>query len=98
MKRQIKRNIATVVVVIIGLIALILISGIVGYYETHYTREARVIDLESDSVVVVEDTTGNVWAFEGEGFTVGDEVKMTMATHGTDSNIVDDEIVNVRLR
>ena len=95
---QRKRNILTVVVVIAGLVVLVLVTGIVGYIETHYTREAEVIELESDSVVVVEDATGNEWAFEGEGYAVGDKVTMKMHTNGTDSIITDDVIENVKLR
>lgn len=98
MTQRTKKRILTVVAVVVALVALVLVTGIVGYIETHYTREAKVIELESDSVIVVEDATGNVWAFDGEGYAVGDEVAMKMHTNGTDSIITDDVIENVKLR
>ena len=82
-------------VAIVGLI-LIILPGIVGSVENHYTREAEVIAIEGQTVVVV-DETDNIWEFEGEGFVRGDIVKMKMFTNFTDSDIHDDEIINVKI-
>lgn len=89
-----KKILSTILVII----AIVAIYAGCNYYETHYNREAVVIDIEDENVVVVEDTTGNIWDFEGEGFQKGDKLTMTMWTHCTDSYIYDDEIENVKLR
>lgn len=84
------RDVAIVVIV------FVLLPGICGNLETHYTREATVICVNEDEVIV-NDKTGNEWAFYGTGYTEGDTVKMKMFTNYTDSNIYDDEIVNVKI-
>lgn len=69
---------------------------ITGYIETHYTREAEVIEVTGETIVV-EDTTNNVWSFEGDGFTVGDKITLKMDNSCTDC-IYDDVIVKVEKR
>lgn len=69
----------------------------VEYIETHYTREATVIYTNDNNEVVVSDKAGNEWHFYGIGYVEGDAVKMKMFTNYTDSNIYDDEIVNVKI-
>lgn len=72
------------------------VLGACGWYESHYTREATVIDVTNDVVTVV-DKCDYVWEFYGNGFKVNDEVKMRMNTMHTDNYIFDDEIENVKL-
>lgn len=67
-----------------------------SWYETHYTREAIVIDV-TDNIVTVIDKHNNTLSFKGDGFNVDDEVKLTMNTMHTDSNIFDDEIEDVKI-
>ena len=67
-----------------------------SWYETHYTRETTVIDV-TDNIVIVIDKYNNTLSFKGDGFNVDDEVKLTMDTMHTDSNIFDDEIENVKI-
>lgn len=67
-----------------------------SYVETHYTREATVIEV-TNNIVTVVDKCGYLWDFEGDGFKPNDEVKMTMNTMHTDSNIYDDKIENVKI-
>lgn len=64
------------------------------WIETHYTREATVIEV-NDNIVTVVDDTNNFWSFEGTKFNVNDKVTMTMDSMNTDLNIYDDEIINV---
>lgn len=67
-----------------------------SWYETHYTREATVIDV-TDNIITVADKCGYTWKFEGDGFDVDDGVKLTMNTMHTDSNIFDDEIEDAKV-
>lgn len=71
------------------------IPSVGGYIETHYTREARVVKAKAE-IVIVEDKCGNEWAFEGEGFEIGQKVTLKMFNNYTDSNIEDDEIIGVK--
>lgn len=66
------------------------------WYETHYTREATVINV-TNNVITVVDKCDYTWMFEGEGFCVNDEVKLVMNTMHTDSDISDDEIENIKI-
>lgn len=75
---------------------LIILPGIVGWYETHYEREGVVVAIEGTNVVIC-DATDNEWVFEGEGFIEGDLVIMRMFDNGTHSNIYDDKIDNVKI-
>lgn len=67
-----------------------------AWYETHYTREATVIDV-TDSIITVVDKCDYTWSFEGDGFNVNDKVKLMMNTMHTDFNIFDDEIEDVKI-
>ena len=86
---------------IVGLVAFcfffIVLPGIAGNFEHHYTREAEVVEISGD-VVVVEDTCGFEWEFYGEGYEVGQQVKMKMFTNYTHEEICDDEIKKVEIR
>ena len=82
-----------------GLLFCVILCGLGGlenYIKTSYTREAIVIDYYED-VCSAEDKTGNVWHFIGEGYEVGDKVKLYMNTNHTDSNILDDAITKVKM-
>lgn len=68
-----------------------------SYVERHYYRDAKVTSV-SGQLIEVEDKCGFTWEFYADGYRVGDEVRMLMDTHCTESNIYDDEIVNVKLR
>ena len=85
--------------ILFGLIfwgVVIILIGFCGYIETHYTRQATVIEVNGD-VITVEDNCGYLWDFEGDGFTVGDNVSIKMYNNTTDNIIKDDEIINVTI-
>lgn len=86
----------TIVGFILMTTILIIAPSIIGYIETHYTREAKVTEVAGENIIV-EDNTNNVWSFEGSGFTVGDKVTLKMDNSCTDS-IYDDVIVKVEKR
>ena len=86
-----RKTITTIIVTII-MLSLIYVSC---WYESHYIREATVIEV-TDNIVTVIDDTNNLWSFKGTDFNVNDKVKMTMDSMNTDLNIYDDEITNVK--
>lgn len=87
--------------IIIGIVVLLLVfivlPGIVGNYEHHYTIDAEVVKI-SDDLIVAEDNRGYLWQFCGNGYEVGQKVKMTMFTNYTHDTIFDDEIEKVKIR
>lgn len=70
--------------------------AIVGYVECHYTQDATITALEEDGEVVFVDARGEEWSFFGEGYEVGQEVKVTFYTNHTDRYVYDDEVFIVR--
>ena len=82
-----------------GVIFSMLFGGsfLVGYAETHYTRNAVVLESNGSQVFAV-DLTGNVWGFENEGFKDGEEVILSMHTNGTDNILEDDIVINAKLK
>jgi hypothetical protein len=87
--REIAKNITLIMIVIIMFCWC-------SWYETHYTREATVIDV-TDNIVTVIDKYNNTLSFKEDSFNVDDKVKLTMDTMHTDSNIFDDEIEDVKI-
>ena len=79
------------------LLVFVVLSGLVGNYEHHYTRNAEVVEV-SDDLIVVEDTCGFEWEFYGDGYEVDQQVKMKMFTNYTHDTIFDDEIEKVEIR
>lgn len=58
-----------------------------------YTRTAEGIIIEvNDEVVVVETADGHVWEFEGEGFTINQNVKVVFSNNGSPDFVRDDII------
>ena len=86
-----------IVGVVMFLLVFIVLPGLAGNYEHHYTREAEVVEV-SDDVIVVEDNCGYLWEFYGNGYEVGQQVKMKMFTNYTHDTIFDDEIEKVEIR
>ena len=70
--------------------------AMVGYVECHYTQDATITALEEDGEVVLVDTRGEEWSFFGEGYEVGQKVKVTFYTKHTDRYIYDDVVYIVR--
>jgi hypothetical protein len=78
----------------IAFIALLILVEIGNYLDSHYTRTGEIIGVDGTDCIV-EDTAGNVWEFNKDGFSIGDKVKLEMYTNHTNSNIYDDIIVKV---
>ena len=78
---------------IIGFIIGALLIG--GYIDTHYTREATIVDVVSDEVVVI-DEFGNESSFIGDGYKVNDNVTLVIYNNTTMNTTVDDEIIDIK--
>ena len=79
-----------IVIVFATLIAM------VGYVECHYTQDATITALEENDEVVFVDARGEEWSFFGEGYEVGQEVRVTFYTNHTDGYIYDDVVYMVK--
>lgn len=79
-----------IVTVFVTLVAM------VSYVECHYTQDATITALEEDDEVVFVDARGEEWSFFGEGYEVGQEVKVTFYTNNTDGYIYDDVVYIVK--
>ena len=78
---------------IVGSIMGALLIG--GYIDTHYTREATVVDVMSDEVVVI-DKFGDEWSFIGNGYKVNDNVTLVIHNNTTMNTIADDKIIDIK--
>lgn len=78
---------------IVGSIMGALLIG--GYIDTHYTREATVVDVMSDEVVVI-DEFGDEWSFIGNGYKVNDNVTLVIHNNTTMNTIADDKIIDIK--
>ena len=78
---------------IVGLIIGALLIG--GYIDTHYTREATVVDVVSDEIVVV-DEFGDKWSFIGDGYKINDNVTLVIYNNTTMNTIADDKIIDIK--
>ena len=91
-----KKNIITITAIIALVIAFIAVAGIAINSISHanaYTRTAEGIIIEAnDEIVVVETADGHVWEFEGEGFEVGQTVKVVFSNNGSPNCVKDDMI------
>ena len=82
--------------VIAIVIVFAILVAIVGYVECHYTQDATITALEEDGEVVLVDARGEEWSFFGDGYEVGQKVKVTFYTNHTDGCIYDDVVYIVR--
>ena len=94
-KRTVKEKIISILQSIVAIVVLVSILCLCGYIETHYDRQGKVIQIEENNSVIVEDNCGHIWAFESTDFNVGDNVVMIMHNNYTDNVVTDDIIVNV---
>ena len=78
---------------IVGSIMGALLIG--GYIDTHYTREATVVDVVSDEVVVI-DEFGDEWSFIGDGYKVNDNITLVIHNNTTMDTIIDDKIIDIK--
>lgn len=92
---KIKRIVGSIVITTMFVVLLLVCS----WYETHYIREAKVIQVDNEIVSVI-DKTNNVWQFyrNKEDIKINDQVKLIMDTMNTDTIITDDVIIQVVIK
>ena len=94
-QRKTRRIIRNITEGILLLFCFIILPGIAGAIECHYNYDAIVTEVKGDEVLF-EDSTGNLWEYEDEGYKVGDKVRLTFYTNHTDNNRLDDEITKIK--
>lgn len=62
----------------------------VGYAERHNVEKNCKVIEATDTGCIIEDSHGDTWYWEGEGFNVGDIVDMTINDNTTINNVDDD--------
>ena len=90
-----KNNIIKTIGTIIGVAIIVLLMGIVGYLETHYEMECKVVKVTTTETVF-EDNAGHRWAVENTDYKLNKTYTVLFNTMGTD-NRQDDEIVKIRV-
>lgn len=65
-----------------------------SYFEHHYTSKLMVCDVDGTSVTCY-DLNGEKWSFYGDGYEVGDFIKVKMYDNGTFDYVYDDVIEGV---
>ena len=79
---------------LIVLILLVIVCWVMRF-DTYYTRQAKVIEV-NDAIITVQDTCNNIWQFEGNNYCIDDQVILTMDANHTNFNIYDDMIKKVK--
>ena len=84
------------VVNIILTVVFILICGFIYDKEVNYYDMNGVVYADEGDVLVLLDATDNLWEIDYTNtLKVGDEIKITFYTNGTDAERVDDEITAI---
>ena len=79
-----------IIVTIITAVVFVILNA----YTSRYNREVTVTGI-GNGIVTCVDLAGESWAFRGEGFYIGEQVKLRMSTNGTESDTRDDIILGV---
>ena len=91
-----ENKITSVIQFVLFATIFIIVPGFVGRLENIYTMKATVTQIQGEEIIV-EDSTGNVWAFSGNGYLEGDKLQLTFDTNYTDNNRLDDEIIKAKI-
>lgn len=94
--RIIKKHFINFLLALLVLLLFYIPMGICGYIECHYTIKATVKGVY-DTKIKVEDQRGHEWYFEGDGYEIGDKLKLKMFNGYTDNTLDDDEIINAKI-
>lgn len=92
-----KNILTTIAGAILVLFLFIIMPGIAGYIETHYTKKDCTIVEITENYAVAVDAYGDewAWAIEGTELKIGDKVNLKIYNGHTDFNMYDDEVVGV---
>lgn len=67
---------------------------IIETINSKYSMDGIIIEVNSNEILV-EDITGNIWAFSGKDYRVDDVVRILFFNNYTDNTRLDDEIIKV---
>ena len=67
---------------IVAIIVAIVLSIIVVHTHGQTTLDTTVIDVDSNDVVTVADSYGNMYSFYGTDYTVGEEIVVVLNNDG----------------
>ena len=59
---------------VILIVALVLLPTIAGGIENTYEMDAQIISVSDNGYTLIEDRTGNIWAYDTLKYTEGDQV------------------------
>lgn len=90
------KRVKDTIIITIGMILFLFVIGRVEWHEDYDTRDATVTRIEGNTISVV-DSVGYYWEFYGEGYNVGDEVRLLMCLNHT-AAISDDVVESVEYR
>jgi uncharacterized protein YxeA len=77
-------------------VVFVLICGLFYDKEVNHYEMNGVVYADEGDVLVLLDTTDNLWEIDyTDTLKVGDEIKITFYTNGTDAERVDDEITAI---
>lgn len=86
-----KKVLITMLVVLVVVFVGIVYSNVMNYYDMNGT----VYSIEGDTMVLL-DKTDNLWEIDyTDALKVGDKIKITFYTNGTDVERIDDQIVSI---
>ena len=86
-----KKVLITMLVVLVVVFVGIVYSNVTNYYDMNGT----VYSIEGDTIVLL-DKTDNLWEIDyTDALKVGDKIKITFYTNGTDVERIDDQIVSI---
>lgn len=74
-------------------LSIFITLGLMWGAESTYTREAEVISIKGDTIMV-KDKSGHIWEYNGSA-TVGDRITLVMYDNHT-SNIDDDVVKGIK--
>ena len=77
------------------LLVSIAVEAVETYHEMHTHEIAAIVDEVTADCVVLVDSDGEAWVFEGDGYEVGQFVIVVFDDCGT-AEIYDDEIIEIR--
>ena len=78
---------------------MIICLATIGYAMNYYTRYNCIVYSVEDNIVTVEDNSGHLWEFIAEDnhiYKKFDKVNLKMYNNGTEDNIQDDIIMEVK--
>lgn len=94
-KEERKQRVLETVAFIIGLTIFLLVISRVGYFETHYEMECKVVKVTTTETIF-EDNVGHRWAVENIDYKLNKTYTVLFNTMGTD-NRLDDEIEKISI-